>query len=411
MPIVVISRAAAISTTEAVEGVLRGGGATRLARLEAPEVIANIHALAQRPWQQAITSEMQTLLELLFKDRTAVATAWSLSTDALSRILKEVEDAGAVVGLSTPAAAAKGVLVLDDQDSRLYAAAMFWRTLLNPNLLESPNSDIFEYDILPTLLAREGNGIFYDERLEDRLRGLGLLANGETLCRVIDRGGWEDLQHLVARVDVEVRVGAELSTRSLLATALVPAPPVTPSDVSRLVRERVGFLRLLDIQCSVLDARNGVVYERLISRGLREFCESVEVQEKQQVVREAARLAAIIDSGGFDRANVKVPAGEFGDVEDVLEFVGGISQDFPRPRVADALRVDGNHVVWVKWDRNLASYGASREHENLYSVLEACGADAEQLAMSEYLDWIRRCANESWVEQQLLGRRGSVDPD
>lgn len=407
MRIVVVSRAGASSITETVERVLQRSYATKLARLEAPEIQANIYDLAQRPWQQAISSETRTLLESLFEEQTAVATVWDLPTDALSRTLKELEEVGALIGLSTPIAAAKGVHVLDEHDSRLYAGAMFWRTFLNPSRLDSHHTDLHGYDSLPTILAREGNGVFYDERLEDRLRSLGLLANGETLHRVTDRGGWEDLQHLIARVDIEVRDGSALSIRSLLATALVPTPPVTPRDMTQLIRERVGFLRLLEIRCSILDARNGIVYERLIPRGLREFFASVQVQEKLPVVREAARLAAIIDSGGFDRANVKVPAGEFGDVEEVAEFFAAPLLDLPQPRVVDALRVQGNHVVWVKWDRNLASYGAARGRDNLYSVLEVCGADAEQAATSTYIDWTDRCANEGWVEQHLLRRIGN----
>jgi len=159
--------------------------------------------------------------------------------------------------------ASRHIIVIAQQDAVLQLGGLFfWRTILRKGRFSTKNVDLFRAEYLPTQLAKEGRGVFFEERVGQRLATLGLVTGDADIQTIEDEGGWANLDELTATLRVTFMHEGTLRGAELLATALVPFPPMTPTALCALIEERSRFFSALGIRSAVLLAERGVTFHR-----------------------------------------------------------------------------------------------------------------------------------------------------
>lgn len=267
----------------------------------------------------------------------------------------------------------------------------------------SANKELFKYVYLPVQLAKDGEGIFFEERIANRLIQMRLIRKDDEIITIRDRGGWEDLNNLTARVDVNIKRKETILTETLLATALVPSPPVTPQNLSEVIQKRKGFLNLLEIPTSVLEASAGLVYERLIPYSIKEYLVNPNKGIKK-IIRETALIAAVLDSGCFNMANVRIKVDGISEITDIVEISNATNIDNAfHLNFVEVLKTDGKTVFWADLYRNLAEYGPTKSELNLEKLLQVCHVDLHDYAISVYQKFKQECLHGNWLSRKLFG--------
>lgn len=219
---------------------------------------------------------------------------------------------------------------------------LFGRQTLRAGVFQSDNTKLFTSKYFPIELADDGCGIFLDERLESRLRELGLVEPNDRIRRIIDKGGWGSLSSLKATIEVHLRTQSGDCTRLLHGTALVPMPPVRPEDAAEIIEQYWHTMRAAGLQSSVLGVRNAIVYHRGVTPFMRTLSITAVDRDRKSIIAQAATFAATIDSGRVARAAPTEATSQstwmtqlYGDDD---EFHGG---DF-----ISSLGIDGTEVLW-----------------------------------------------------------------
>lgn len=296
------------------------------------------------------------------------------------------------------------LVVTDEREVVAYGHLCFGRECLNSARFTTTNRQLFDFVYLPTQLAEDGDGIFLDERIVDRLTKIGLLAPDDVVQTMVDKGGWKSIDDLVARLDVEVVCDSRTRTEVLLATALAPAPPVRPEELSRAIQQRKSFLRLIGISTSVLDAKDGVVYERRIPQTLSEYLNETSNPNRISLTEQAARITAMLDAGCFDVSNVEIKTGTERGIRDYIEApTEAAGWRMLAPSFVEVLKTDGTDVFWSNLSRDLALYGKGEDGANLMRLNKVLPCDLLQIASDAYSAQHRECIDPNWLARRLLG--------
>lgn len=280
---------------------------------------------------------------------------------------------------------------------------LFWDQRLNEDLFRTANKAILQHDYLPTLLAKDGEGIFFEERIMNRVVALGLLSNKDELVRLADLGGWQDLAHTIARLEVTARRSGRTIKETLVAIALTPLPPVTPEALSQFIGQQRAYLRLLDIETSVLASYGGVQYMRHVPFAISEYSNNVSSSNLREIVREVARLAALLDAGCFDDTRIRLATPDFGEISDYVEVsdVDSASSALHLDYL-QVLRTDGERVYWSDLRRRLSSYRGEYSNACLARLMQWCPQKCRRDAREQYSSMLREC-EDGWLNSKLLG--------
>jgi hypothetical protein len=295
----------------------------------------------------------------------------------------------------------KGLVTTSDEETDEFGGLFFWRTFSKESKFETINEKLFESVYLPVQLAKDGRGVFFDERLVNRLIAIRFLEKDDEVTRIVDNGGWQDINNLTASLDVEFRREGRSLAQTLLATALTPAPPVKPEVLSEAIRQRKQLLNLLEVTTSVLESEAGVVYEMSIPYLVAEYISSASNPNVRTVISNAARIAAILDSRHFNFSDIRMEG--LDKISDYFDF----GKNSSRPTTldlnfVDALKTDGESVFWTKLDRNLTNYLGRSKQDNLEALVQVCDQSLKDYLIQEY----RKLSLEldaEWFSSKLLG--------
>ena len=180
----------------------------------------------------------------------------------------------------------------------------FWKKICNKKIFHTNNSNLFKYEYLPVLLSKKGKGIFFEERIINRIKELKFIKTDDKVLKIIDSGGWEDINNLTAKLEIVVGSKDKTYSSYLLADALVPCPPVRPEELSDKIQKRMNFLKSFGIMTAVLHAEDGVVYRMKIDIAFREFIKKklyVNDENLISILSSAAEIAALTDNGCHHR--------------------------------------------------------------------------------------------------------------
>lgn len=126
-------------------------------------------------------------------------TIRSLSPDVLERSLSEKRAVRNLVHRSTT-----------HEETEKEGAIFFWEHVLDRSKVEERHGGMGRF------LAREGDGIFYEERLESSLRKRNLISSDEELISYQDLGSSEGGSLKTGRASVEILKGGSTSEREII---------------------------------------------------------------------------------------------------------------------------------------------------------------------------------------------------
>lgn len=249
----------------------------------------------------------------------------------------------------------------------------FWDVLLNESKFSTKNADLFKSNYLPVELSKDGEGVFFEERIINRLVQIGLIEEGDEVIRIIDRGGWENIQNLTATIDIHFQHCDKVMTETLNVTALMPSQPVRPEKLSAIIEQRRLFLKLLKISTTILKSSNGLIYERDIPYSVKKYISSDKNKNVKKIIEETIRIASIVNSGAFDMTNVGYKIKEFEGITDYYEISSetdiALDSDF---NLFNVLKTDGEKVYWADLSRNLKKYASLSKESMLELLLKFC---------------------------------------
>jgi hypothetical protein len=248
------------------------------------------------------------------------------------------------------------------------AGALFRNVVTARPEFRTTNPHLFDSLFLPVELARYGSGVFFQERIANRLRQIGLIETDDEVLLIEDLGGWNSIAELTASVAVNVTRHGEQRREVLLAHALIPAPPIRPEGLSTAVDGRRRALASLGIRTSVLTCIPGVIYERAVQHSLTTFLREAGANLPRTVVLEAAQFLGLQDAGVFE-------GGVFADCDrnDYVEFASPKDVNaIQRPNLFSCLRTDMESVFWSDLGRPLSLHKGTngREIESFVSQLD-----------------------------------------
>ena len=302
---------------------------------------------------------------------------------------------------SAPDASAVGLYSVQTHVIETVGAAVFWNKFRGKPRIVSFNQAMTESEYLPTLLAKQGSGVFFEERLVSRLVELELIHRSDDVIEIVDKGGWSTLNELTAKISVEFRRSEQTQLETLEATALVPSPPVSVQGLTKVMRQRRAYLRLLDVPTSVLDCCDGVVF----ARGLLYPATDIpwgHVEDPLGIIADASRVSALLDFGCFDATRIRMAGSEYGDIDDYFEVSDVDSAiDTLEPEWLAAFGTDGHRLFWADLRRALNAY--RRRASALEQLEDWCPAEFWSAAHSRYSEVSVAC-EAGWLEEQLLGR-------
>jgi hypothetical protein len=227
----------------------------------------------------------------------------------------------------------------------------FWKTIHDKTRFHSNNPYLMESLYFPTQLAKDGRGVFFEERIISRIFELGVLSNDAQIDLIEDCGGWSTLNELTAALTVHYTNGSKKNKVTLLGTALVPFPPVTPEILCEFIEKRIAFLKEIGIRPSVLRVENGVVYHRKVVPFTSALQVIAKGDQRCNLLYQCAEIAAILDANFWHKALPKLDLWEEGQFSDYLE-ISSPDDVILRKSFLDALGVDGSDIYWTEFKRS-----------------------------------------------------------
>jgi len=278
----------------------------------------------------------------------------------------------------------------------------FSRDVLNKEIFCSNNSKLLDSLYLPTQLAKDGRGVFFEERIIDRLLELGFLGKDDHVDKIFDLGGWETIDCLCAKLDVKLsrNNGVDL-TKRLHATALVPMPPLRPEELTRVIQQRVSLLKLLGVKTSVLEARDGIVYETYMPYSIGEALAAFpSMQEK--LFEQLANMSAFVDSRALEMVTLNLndtSQTEFSDIIFISDL--GELENELNPMLSDFVRTDGETVFITDLSRSLRS---AKDNSHFFaSLIKNCPKPLIHAISRAYKVALQRYEDADWIRNKLIG--------
>lgn len=283
-----------------------------------------------------------------------------------------------------------------ENEAILVGGAFLWKDILKEDIFYTENKKIFDYDYLPVQLAKDGKGIFFEERIIDRLKQIKFLNDFELIDKIYDKGGWEDLSNLTAKLDIKIKGSKKEIKKTLLVTALVPAPPVKPEKLSKAIENRRLIMNLINIPTSVIFADDGLIYEIFLPYTLRKYL--VEINDKldnEKVITQTSRIAALLDFGILDYAKTVLDIENYQDISDFIE-ISSIEDVALLDNInfLDVLRTDGDIVYWSELKRDIRIFKTLSPSGNLDILLKVCPKKYQNFAIKWYNKYRNEFNNE-----------------
>jgi hypothetical protein len=250
------------------------------------------------------------------------------------------------------------------------------------------------------LLSKDGDGIFFDERIIDRLKKLNLISEQDEVISIKDYGGWDTLDNLTAEIEVTVRSLSKPTKIRLYGEALVPAPPITPDFLCNIIIARKLFLEKFGILSSVIEAEKGVVYCRGKNVPIKKYLNIGEDKNLANIVTQLSELAAIVDNRFFaNEFNIKELTDKY-IFEDYLEIVDLNFSIYPS--FLDALETDSKKVFWKDLNRALNKYFDPQNtngsldqllnftNDKYHKIIKSVYFNIRGLTLSDWLNMIKK---------------------
>jgi len=351
------------------------------------------------------SSQVIKILKDVYIEKPIEVAVWEVQNDSIDKLQKKYLEYHQIDHILDINLDSLCVFTITDIEANEFGSIFFWQECYDTTKFVTDNEDLFKYVYLPVQLAKDGKGIFFEERIENRLIEIGFIRKSDEIITIIDRGGWENLQNLTARMDVDIKREKNIITETLLVAALVPMPPVKPGNLSKVIQQRKSFLNLLEIPTSVLEASEGLVYERSIPYPIGKYIANPQNKNIKKIVRETALIAAILDSDCFNIANIKIKIDGFNGITDLVEIsnYSSIDNEF-HFNFIDVLKTDGNSVFWTNLYRNLAEYGPKKSQLNIEKLLSVCHSDLHNYALQAYHKIKEECLNGNWLSRKLFNK-------
>jgi hypothetical protein len=275
------------------------------------------------------------------------------SVDAHNATVRLYETVG-----GSPQVSSEERIVVVGEVAHELAVRIFAQEFQPGSTFRSGNPRLMEAIYLPNQLAQDGDGVFFDERIEDRLRSLGVVPAGADIVLVEDLGGWTSIHTLDARVGVRFVDGDQWVERVLIGSALAPAPPVTIRQLEEEYRRRDTLFAAARIPTTVLLIERGVLYH-LAS-------DPLPTPIPESIVEQLGELGARLDSLALGKHSFRQLVGPF-DIG-----IGGDPIDVAQDLSAFGLLAD--RVVWSDVRRRVDDLVGDPADlpGRAYSVLRGC---------------------------------------
>ena len=270
----------------------------------------------------------------------------------------------------------------------------FWNEFIGVPKFTTNNSDLFRYTYLPVQLAKDGSGIFFEERIVDRLINLGFLLKSDKIISIQDGGGWEDLNNLTASLSVKYDHEGIVLEETIYAKALVPFPPMRPETLSGLIERRRLILELLNIATTILEASEGLVYERSLPFSVRQYIGNIDNTNIKDVLYSTVKIAVQLDDGYLDNAITNFKIDDQNEISDYYEIssISDIVEDSDM-NLLSVLKTDGVEVFWADLSRDLRKYITSDYATNKDLILNFCHKELHSYVEKIYKEIKIKMAN------------------
>ena len=231
----------------------------------------------------------------------------------------------------------------------------FWKTIHDKRYFLSDNPHLVESIYLPTQLAKDGIGLFFEERLVQRIFDLGAVPPRAQVLQIKDNGGWGTLDELTASLTALYITDNQEHTVTLLGTALVPSPPVTPESLCLAIEKMTALLTKMGIPSSILRAEKGVVYHKKMTPLLEALKMIEDEKERRGLLFQCAEIAGLLDGDFLGKAVLSKELGPFEWFDQYVEVSNPDDAVIER-RFLDALAVDGCRVYWTEFRTGLRPF-------------------------------------------------------
>lgn len=186
-----------------------------------------------------------------------------------------------------------GDILLEGDVASEVALKLFGQSMRWPDMFISDNTKLFDKTYLPTQLAEDGDGVFFDERMVSSLYRIGAVPPDAQILRINDLGGWESIDRLDAYLRITFEVRGERRERMLIGSALVPSPPVTIAEWEGVLRKRRSLLETAGIPTNVLSIERAVLYALQPTRLI--YIDSLEADDRDRVLQELGAVCRRLD--------------------------------------------------------------------------------------------------------------------
>jgi len=204
----------------------------------------------------------------------------------------------------------------------------------------------------PVQLAENAEGLFFEERIINRLLAIGFLPDNVQIDLIADEGGWETLDQLTAVLTISYRTGDQRRKLTLLGTAVVPPPPVTPEALCKLIERRNVFLRQLGIRSVILRAENGVVYHKKVVPLIEVLGLIPKGNQRLNLLSQCAKVAGIIDVNFWKIPHPELDSiGSWNQVTDIIDISDSEEVAFHR-NFLEAFGVYEDDLYWMEIRRS-----------------------------------------------------------
>jgi|GEM_PF-2930348 len=215
------------------------------------------------------------------------------------------------------------------------AGAFFWKTCKHVALFTSTNARLLDAQYLPTELAMEGEGTFFEERLIAAAIDLGAIPRRARVDRIVDDGGWADVSQLTASITFEYVLDGQPGRVTLTGTAIAPPPPQRPEAEARRIEQEHAQLSSVGIYSSLLSIQQAVVYQ-LRHQPLAHALAATP-SARSRLLSQATDIAAALDA--------VTRQGEPGP--EPLALVLTTPEDLTAGKLTSYLSTDGATVFWA----------------------------------------------------------------
>jgi len=146
-----------------------------------------------------------------------------------------------------------------------------------------------------------------------------------------------------------------------------------PETLSGLIERRRLILELLNIPTTILEASEGLVYERSLPFSVRQYIGNIDNTNIKDVLYSTVKIAVQLDDGYLDNAITNFKIDDQNEISDYYEIssISDIVEDSDM-NLLSVLKTDGVEVFWADLSRDLRKYITSDYANNKDLILNFC---------------------------------------